>query len=85
MPSSTFVDFTVLFENEAGVPTPVEANIPVGVWSEDLDGDVAESPLYTDVNGQVLASTISTIAGDRVHFRVENYNGLSASVTQLTI
>ncbi|MBK8468191.1 MAG: hypothetical protein IPL32_20445 [Chloracidobacterium sp.] len=67
------------------MPTPVEDNIAVGVWSEDLDGDVAESPLFTDVNGEVTAVTLTTIVGDRVHFRVENYNGLSASVTQITI
>ncbi|MBK8468150.1 MAG: hypothetical protein IPL32_20235 [Chloracidobacterium sp.] len=40
---------------------------------------------FTDVNGEVTAVTLTTIVGDRVHFRVENYNGLSASVTQITI
>ncbi len=83
--TSTFTTFTVLEESSAGVQTSVGAGVSVYVYSEDLAADVAESPLTTDSNGDVVATTISTDVGKRVHFRVENHNGKAGSVTQITI
>lgn len=83
--TSTFATFTVLTEDAAGVPTPVGAGVQVAVYSEDLGSDVPESPLTTDSNGDIVATTISTDVGKRVHFRIENYFGKAGSVTQITI
>lgn len=84
MPTSNYAEFYVQDEDEAGVITSVGAGVSVGVFSVALAADVAESPLTTDSDGKIAAGTATAAVGDRLHFRVENYNGKAFSVSQIT-
>jgi hypothetical protein len=84
MPSN-YDGFLVTAETVAGVQTSVGAGVDVAVWSETAEADVAESPLTTDADGEIAAGTLAAVAvGTVVHFRVENYNGMAFSVSQVT-
>jgi hypothetical protein len=83
--ASNYAGFAVNYETTSGSITSVGAGISVKVRAEGSGSDAAESPLTTDVNGEIAAGTLAAIAaGTVVHFRVENYNGLAFSVSQTT-
>lgn len=68
-----------------GVLTNLEAGVDVHVYDVTAEADVAESPLTTDSNGETAAGSFAAVAaGTRVRFRIENYNGLAFSRTQVT-
>lgn len=75
----------VVYRTSPGVVTNIGAGISVKVRAEGAGADAAESPLTTDSNGEIAAGTLAAIAaGTKVHFRVELFQGMSASVSQLT-
>jgi hypothetical protein len=82
---SSYQGFSVLYRTAAGNEASVGAGVSVKVRAEGAGADAAESPLTTDSNGEIAAGTLAAIAaGTKVHFRVENFQGMSASVSQLT-
>lgn len=84
MPSD-YLGFPVNYETTAGVITSVGAGVSVKVRADGAGSDAAESPLTTDSNGEIAAGTLSAIAvGTKVHFRVENFQGMAFSVSQIT-
>ncbi len=83
--ASNYEGFVVQVRDENGVVTNVGASVDVAVYDCTALADVAESPLTTDVNGEIAAGSLAALAaGTRVRFRVENYNGLAFSVSQVT-
>lgn len=83
--ASDYAEFLVEFRDENGVVAPVEAGVDVAVYDTVALADAAESPLTTDSSGLIAAGTLAAVAaGTRVRFRVENYNGLAGSWTQIT-
>jgi hypothetical protein len=47
--------------------------------------DVAESPLKTDASGDIVAGSFAAVvAGTTVNFRVEQFQGMAASESQIT-
>jgi hypothetical protein len=82
---SNYAGFTVKVRNYQGIVTNVGAGVSVAVRAEGEVADEAESPLTTDSNGDIASGTLAGVtAGTRVHFRVEEYEGGSASATQVT-
>lgn len=68
-----------------GVITNVGAGVDVEVYNVTTGLPVAESPLSTDSNGDIVAGSFAAVAvGTRVRFRVENEDGLAGSATQIT-
>lgn len=76
--AATFPTISFLFEVEAGSPQIVPAG--VDVIAADETGTTLAS-FTTDASGRVTSASISgASAGDIVHFRIENYLGMAASV-----
>lgn len=71
-----------------GTGTGTQTFTPAATVKVRQDGaaaDVAESPLKTNADGEIVAGSIAALsAGTLVHFRVENYRGLAATVSQTT-
>lgn len=83
--ASNYAGFNVNYETTAGVLTSVGAGVSVACRKAGAGSDLAESPLTTDSNGAIASGSFaSTTAGDIVHFRVENFQGMAASVSQTT-
>jgi hypothetical protein len=83
--ASNYSGFYVYFEDTAGEIDDVGAGVSVAVREQGAVSDVAESPLTTDSTGYIAAGSFAAVtAGTRVHFRVENYNGLAGAVSQVT-
>lgn len=78
--SARFETLSFLFETADGTgPQPVPSGVTVKARIEGAGSDVAT--YITDTDGRVVADSISTATGgDIVHFRIENYNGMAASV-----
>ncbi len=77
--------FVVTRRDADGVVTNVGAGVDVAVYDCTALADVAESPLTTDVNGEIADGSFAAVAaGTRVRFRVEDESGLSRSITQIT-
>jgi hypothetical protein len=76
-----YAGFAVLVETTAGVPTRVGAGVPVQMRQAGAGGDLGA--VYTNANGEIPAGSVAPPAGTKVYFRVENYNGLSASIAQI--
>lgn len=84
MPSD-YAGFAVQYETTLGIIESVGAGVDVYVWDADAEADSADSPLTTNSDGEIVAGTLSDVAvGTTVHFRVENFNGLAFSVSQIT-
>lgn len=82
---SSYAGFAVNYETTSGSIVSVGAGVSVKVRAEGSGSDAAESPLTTDANGEIAAGTLAAIAaGTVVHFRVENFNGLAFSNSQIT-
>lgn len=59
--------------------------VAVKVRAAAATADVSESPLKTNVDGEIAAGSFAAVAvGTKVHFRVENYRAKSVSAAQLT-
>lgn len=81
--AGSYLGFAVMYETSAGVPTSVGTGVSVKARKEGAGADAAESPLTTNASGAIVAGSFAALsAGDVVHFRVENYNGLAFSVSQ---
>lgn len=82
MAAGNYPDIYFVFEASAGVITPVPASVTVKARTEGAGSDIAESPFTTDADGKVAAGVIASDAptGSIVHFRIENYLGMAASV-----
>ena len=75
----------IYYRTSAGVQTSVGGSVSVKCRKLGAGSDLAESPLTTDSNGQIAAGSFSaTSAGDVVHFRIENFNGLAGTYSQET-
>jgi hypothetical protein len=82
---SSYQGFAVVFRTSPGDETSVGAGVEVLVRAEGEGADEPESPLTTDSNGEIAAGTLAGVAaGTRVFFRVEEFQGMAASVAQLT-
>lgn len=82
---SSYMGFAVVFRTAPGNETSVGAGIDVHVRAEGQIADEPESPLTTDSNGEIAAGTLAGVAaGTKVNFRIEEYQGMAASISQLT-
>lgn len=82
---SSYQGFPVQFENEQGVIQSVGAGVEILVRAEGGGSDEPESPLTTDSNGEIAAGTLAGVAaGTKVHFRVEEFQGMAFSIAQFT-
>lgn len=71
------------YETSAGVFTSVGNGVSVKARKQGAGSDAAESPLTTNSDGEIAAGSFAALsAGDVVHFRIENFNGLAFSVSQ---
>jgi hypothetical protein len=82
--AGSYEEFSVLVRDENGVIDDVGSGVSVKVRIDGQGSDAAESPLTTIANGVISAGSIAAAsAGSRLLFRIENYNGLSASLAQI--
>lgn len=83
---SDYLGFAVTYENEQGVVLSVGAGVEVKVRAQGEGADEAESPLTTDSLGEIADGSLAGVAvGTKVHFRVEEFQGMAFSVAQITI
>lgn len=83
--ASSYAGFNVNYETSAGLITSVGAGVSVKIRAEGVGSDAAESPLTTDSDGNIASGSLAAIAvGHVVHFRVENFQGMAFSVSQIT-
>lgn len=83
--ASDYEGFPVWIRDAAGVLVRVPAGVEVAVYDTVAEADIAESPLFTDSNGEIASGTFAAVtAGTKVLFRVENHEGRAASVAQVT-
>lgn len=80
MPSN-YAAFHVSIRSADGVITHVPS---ATVKAYDADLNAAISTLTANGSGQIVAGTLAVAPGTRVHFRVENQNGLAGVLTQIT-
>ena len=82
MPGS-YLGFPIFKETTQGAPEPVGSGVEVKVRIEGELADAAESPLLTDANGEITAGSIAAASpGDVALFRIDDLDGLSATVAQ---
>ena len=81
--ASNYAAFRLIYNDEFG-RTQAFAGVTVKVRTSanNYASDVAT--LTSDGNGNIIAGTLSVPAGSRARFRIENYQGLAASITQIT-
>lgn len=83
--ASNYAAFPVTYRTAAGELTSVGAGVSVACRKRGAGADLAESPLTTDSNGEIAGGSFSaTTAGDVVHFRVQNFQGLAGTYSQVT-
>lgn len=82
MPSD-YQEFRLMYNDENG-RLQAFAEVEVLVRSSDDDFATDIETLETDANGVIASGELDVPAGTRVRFRVENYFGLAASLTQIT-
>lgn len=83
--ASDYDTFAVLKEPTPGDYVHVGAGVDVAARKEGAVADLAESPLTTNSDGEIVAGTFTaTTVGDVVIFRVENVDGLAGTVSQTT-
>lgn len=56
--------------------------VDVRIW--DVDGAADLGTVTTDVDGYIVAGSVTPAAGTKIRFRVEDEEGLAGSVTQIT-
>jgi hypothetical protein len=60
-------------------------SVEIKVRVHGATADVAESPLRTNADGEIVAGTFAAVAvGARVIFRGENFKGRSTNIAQIT-
>jgi hypothetical protein len=80
---SDYEAFRLMYNDENGrLQAFPSVSVKVRTSADDYAADL--TTLTTDANGEVAAGTLAVPAGTRVRFRVENYLGLAASLTQIT-
>ena len=83
--ASDYDGFAVTFENDLGVVASVGPGVDVLIRAEGGGSDEAESPLTTDALGEIAGGTLASVSvGTKVHFRVEEFQGMAFSVAQIT-
>ena len=83
--ASNYQGFPVTTIDPDGVQVSVGAGVSVKVREEGAGADVAESPLSTNADGEIVAGSLAAVAvGTVVHFRVELNNGVAASTSLIT-
>jgi hypothetical protein len=83
--ASNYASFYVKSETTAGEINSVGAGVSVKVRKEGAGSDEAESPLTTNASGQIVAGSLASVpVGTTVHFRVEQKDGMAASIAQVT-
>lgn len=83
--ASNYAGFAVMYETTKGVPTRVGSGVSVKCRKAGAGSDLAESPLTTNSDGEIVSGSFASVtAGSTVYFRVENYNGLAFSISQIT-
>jgi hypothetical protein len=89
--ASSYAGFGVNYEDDAGKILSVGPGVLVHVYDTSASADSADSPLTTDSDGNIggglggPGGTLSDVAvGTTVHFRVENFNGMAFSYSQVT-
>ncbi len=80
MPSN-YDEFSVLIEANSGVINQAPS-VAVKVYNADTSTEI--TTLNADINGHIASGTLNVEPGTRVRFRVENYQGLAGSMTQIT-
>lgn len=78
---SNYEEFYLNFRDENGVLVIVPST-DVIIYDVDTAADI--DTVTTDSDGLVASGTVSVAVGSRIRFRVENYQGLAGSVTQIT-
>ena len=81
MPTSDYEGFHVNREDETGA---IEQLAGVDVVIYDVETETDLDTVTSDSNGYIEPGTVSVDAGSRIRFRVENHEGQSGSVTQIT-
>jgi hypothetical protein len=81
MPSN-YLGFTVTYESEPGVNTPVPGGVDVIIYDVATDADIDTVP--TDGSGAIPNDTVAVSAGSEIRFRVENFEGRAFSTGQIT-
>ena len=82
MPSD-YKAFRLVYNDENG-RLQAFPSVSVKVRTSDDDYAADLTTLTTNSDGEIAAGTLAVDAGTRVRFRVENYQGLAASLTQVT-
>jgi hypothetical protein len=89
--SSHYRGFNVNYETSPGQIVGVGAGVSVKVRRAGGGADEPESPLTTDANGDIgggdggAGGTLSTVpVGTVVNFRVEQFEGMASSESQIT-
>lgn len=82
MPSD-YQAFRLVYNDENG-RLQAFASVSVKVRTSDDDYAADLTTLTTNADGEIVAGTLAVDAGTRARFRVENYLGLAASITQVT-
>ena len=78
---SNYEEFYLMLRDETGNLITV-AGADVIIYDVDSAADL--DTVTTDADGLIAAGTVAAPAGSRIRFRVENYNGLAGSATQIT-
>jgi 5-hydroxyisourate hydrolase-like protein (transthyretin family) len=82
MPSN-YQAFRLVFNDEYGRTQAFPSvSVKVRTSADNYAADL--TTLTTNSDGEVASGSLSVAAGTRVRFRVENYLGLAASLTQIT-
>lgn len=82
MPSD-YQSFRLVYNDENGrmqafASVSVKVRTSADAYAADL------TTLTTNADGEIVDGTLSVDVGTRARFRVENYLGLAASITQVT-
>jgi hypothetical protein len=80
---SAYTAFKMLYKNDQGQLVAF-ASVSVKVRTSDDNYAADLTTLTTDANGEIAAGTLAVPVGTRVRFRIENYQGLANSLTQIT-
>ena len=81
MPSN-YQGFDLTTRNSAGDIVPIP-NQTVEIYNTIAAADLA--PTASNAAGFVPGATVSVAVGTKLRFRVENYQGLAMSITQITV
>lgn len=82
MPSN-YEAFRLMYNDENGrLQAFASVSVKVRTSADNYAADL--TTLTTNSDGEIAAGTLSVAVGTRARFRVENYQGLATSLTQIT-